>query len=1314
MNKNLISIILHPEIWINNEKYKTKVINKVIIESDYFYSKLDEDQQVKVNQIFGFVNFELTPSNASLLNEMMSLPLTFSKRLKHIDDKTTIIILRYLYMLMLSGYDLTSVVNNEKSETTGFKVVKETSTSNFGHNDLIIKGDVIFPPRKEPKPLICDKLRSGYINYYNDSYDNYDQSGGSYPSINNSEPIFDKLAEINSKNVDRVNDQKKFFELYRYGINKLNKPNDNDTPTFSISLFMPYSKIINPDYSDWILKYFQNHLKQIILTNYYFPDANYRTYLDWYMLNAFEKFSGNDDRLKVTKYISKFEHDDYENININNINNLLTKYYNNIKEYENYEFESGLCRILFYYDMACKTGSNKTGDFFVYKFKGPFIENVGNENECHISDGYIGQGVRYISTIQTKYTWNNIIINRPKHLIWRDAHTNSLGQNDYEWINTLYQISKNKNNKLFFVPSSIEYSPGWHDRVKCNVDKSNKLRSAIAGIIQFINFTDDNSIIPFNIYKQSIGMMFLLDNNNNLPLKIHRPYQCVGHMIKEISPGVKQKGIIVSDYEYGIEEYAFSSFFRIEYFRINSIYYNHHFIGRVFNKESYKNPNNTLSNVEFLLFKYLFISKKINNDTIISVFDFINMIEELRNDITLKNDKALRLLLSIYPTKYLFNETIFSISKNRKESLRKMKFIEAEKIANEYIKDIDINLASLNKINISCRLSALNNALEWCTYPYLGNVITDIECNPDDYLSGFYYDKQPSLISGFLRSPKDLEYVINVLENNKLKLKLNISNYKLNKENDNLQKVIQNGIDDNNNGHIKSALQNIILMYGEVDKQLGGITEGEKIANIVSFINPKGTNATQSNVWVPLIWKSLNYAGYDVPPEYFINLKLNNDEDHRIFNENVIKLSKLNGWAEYAIDILISNTEKYSKSDNSFESQKVIDESKKYKNKNHGDLSPYKMDTYNTPNINFIKLIQQNDRSFINNSITNLFSKYKINDKDIPTLQFIYDSTFSPIYQALSWKLLECIMEKTGTQDKFIFNDSGNVLAFYEYGVPQYPFDDDIDIGFITDKDYNDYRKFMKDCINNGFDIFVFEKITPDVKYISGNSRWYKPENALRIDLTSINQVDKYNPDNIWFIKVKMSYPKFIETSNKLGLSRFKLNEGESNVEAIPWVDVFPWFKEDSSSTEYKIQFADWHNFNPLSVALTTPPINAYGLQIKHPDNLLTLVKNKYNKGPEEKKNDRNWNQYKTGGRIYNHTFNKTGPYKLEYKDIINFVDDYVNQHNIEIKRIMDSLNCNDMAGEVFKQPKLDLKGGTYKEKYLKYKAKYMALRKNI
>jgi hypothetical protein len=803
----------------------------------------------------------------------------FENKLTKLKDKKNNI--NFFDTIMTDKKVILNILDNEianyeeKIKLITFKIIKESHPTNYGHEDLIIMGDIIFPPRdpNHNQPNISNNQYGGQ--YYNSSNN----------IISSSENIFDKQTEINGKDVKPVKNQKDYFELYRYGIGELNKPND-DGVTFSIALFKPNSLLDATNGEGWMKRYFQNHLKQIILGNYFFPDSNYRTYLDYYMLAKFESFDGNDDRLKVTKYVDKFEHYDFEEYEYETINNLLINFYKEIKKYEDYQFENGLARILFYYDTACRSilnnGKyelrNKTGDFFVYKFKGPFLENIGKPNEGHITDGYIGQSLRYISTIQKSYTWNNINVNRPTHLVWRDAHANSLGYNDFKWISKLNSVCKNKKNKIFFLPSSLDYEAPWNDKALCKINNSEITRSAIAGIVQFTNFTDDENFIPFDIYKQSIGMIFLVDLKNELPLKNHRP------------KGGNDKRI---EYAYGIDEYALSAMFNIDYFMKNSIFLNHHWSWRVLNLYE---ENNIYTHCEFLLLRYMVDNKIIEKSTKLSKFDIIRLIENLRSNYSLKDNKALSLILAIYPTKYFYNQTIFSLSvENQCElcyrkwdaNLEKFKDVKGL-LENSNIDKInsfenilsnvptklkqfgELTLENLTKLNINCRSTAINNALEWCTRPYIEKNSELLSCNPEKYLSGFYFDNHPSDDIGFLRCPEDLEHVINVLEKNKLKIKLNKSSYKLHEEKLNFKLATSCNIN-TETGEINYDILNKILNYKDVKK-------------VLLNIDPK--------YYSQIIWRELNYAGYDVPPQYFANLPIDN-----------LMLNQI-GWIDHTIDIL--------------------------------------------------------------------------------------------------------------------------------------------------------------------------------------------------------------------------------------------------------------------------------------------------------------------------------------------------------------------------------------------------------------------------
>ena len=66
------------------------------------------------------------------------------------------------------------------------------------------------------------------------------------------------------------------------------------------------------------------------------------------------------------------------------------------------------------------------------------------------------------------------------------------------------------------------------------------------------------------------------------------------------------------EYAYGIDEYALSSMFNIDYFMKNSIFFNHHWLWRVLNIYE---DNNIYTHAEFLLLKFMvdncYLSNKI-------------------------------------------------------------------------------------------------------------------------------------------------------------------------------------------------------------------------------------------------------------------------------------------------------------------------------------------------------------------------------------------------------------------------------------------------------------------------------------------------------------------------------------------------------------------------------------------------------------------------------------------------------------------------------------------------------------------------------
>jgi hypothetical protein len=76
---------------------------------------------------------------------------------------------------------------------------------------------------------------------------------------------------------------------------------------------------------------------------------------------------------------------------------------------------------------------------------------------------------------------------------------------------------------------------------------------------------------------------------------------------------------------------------------------------------------------------------------------------------------------------------------------------------------------------------------------------------------------------------------------------------------------------------------------------------------LATQIRKNPTEIQASNIWCPLIWKSLFIAGYDIPPDYFSDTILPLHEDSIIeFNQLCDNLSQLNGWPIYALYCLLN------------------------------------------------------------------------------------------------------------------------------------------------------------------------------------------------------------------------------------------------------------------------------------------------------------------------------------------------------------------------------------------------------------------------
>lgn len=506
---------------------------------------------------------------------------------------------------------------------------------------------------------------------------------------------------------------------------------------------------------------------QLISFNNYFPNEAIRVYIDWYTLEHFKLI--NADKLVCGNLFKIFPSIYYEEEDVKNDVNESFKRFNQFIDSQNVKFNNAYEKFIYYFFIASKIynskdnditilNNNKHADFFVYKFTGPFIEKI-NSYDCHITNGYIGQLIRYICLRQTDYTYNTNITKRNKHYVWRDAHANQTALNDSLIIKMMNDKSKSSTTKIFnLIPSNHHYTAPWHSYAECPTDPDNLyVRSAIAGIVQMTNFRDEREWFDNLTYLQFIGIAFISNNKNDLASKKNRePFL---HIPEYGHNGIKK------EYNYGIEENLFNNIFILEKIKIYNIYYPDKFADQI---QPYADTEE--KKAALILFNY--IKNELEDN--FSMFEIKSNIEKLRNNKTgdTVKDKWLSYLLSIYPTKYFISSTIFNINfydrgsfndahlkKHSKEFLiNKIKALETiyrEDNFNNYSWDL------LNKIGLNCNTPIMNSSIEWCINPYLNNIS---ECPPDDFFSGFYNDNPKCIEYGLFRNPTELGKVINYLD----------------------------------------------------------------------------------------------------------------------------------------------------------------------------------------------------------------------------------------------------------------------------------------------------------------------------------------------------------------------------------------------------------------------------------------------------------------------------------------------------------------------------------------------------------------------
>ena len=72
MNSEILNLILNPSYYHKKISDNKQFINIIIFESNLIYEQLFEDTQARVDEIFGFINYEDRVSLFNMLNQIVS------------------------------------------------------------------------------------------------------------------------------------------------------------------------------------------------------------------------------------------------------------------------------------------------------------------------------------------------------------------------------------------------------------------------------------------------------------------------------------------------------------------------------------------------------------------------------------------------------------------------------------------------------------------------------------------------------------------------------------------------------------------------------------------------------------------------------------------------------------------------------------------------------------------------------------------------------------------------------------------------------------------------------------------------------------------------------------------------------------------------------------------------------------------------------------------------------------------------------------------------------------------------------------------
>jgi hypothetical protein len=757
----------------------------------------------------------------------------------------------YIELIKNENLKLITLIKNETVEENSsnfghdiIKILKETKNVDFTnetHNIMLEKEKEVLQFHAIFNVTGNDFIDDDFIDKsYNQSYNqNHNQSynqnqSRNYSQSNNQMGGMTNIIDINDDEyLDTTGDElKQYFVLKKicryYSEENKTFNYDANEPTLSLSLFMRPFCEENPP-KGWANKYVVQQLRAISLFKYFFPKGYVRVYIDKFLVEILKS-----DKLKIDIGDDFSKSNEYSEVCKKNVQIHLQKIYESFSSLELKQYSNTFQKIVELYDIVSRSYfendkndvnyslKNENGiTLFVYEFKNIYstkydvtVKKVGeNSNDGvsmipvfgtiikennetgkidgHIMQGSIGQLIRYISMAQKPYLHNGENIISPKILLFRDGHSNPMGQYDYEWTKGIIKLAQSEKKNIILMPSCATYSQPWHDII----DNAGNPLAPIAGQVTSCNFSENISHLNNNEFYKSVGSLFLLNPNKMSPVVL---------FLKKISHTSYVNG-------YGIDEFLLSPFYQIKSIVNRSIYRNFTFLNNFINIAYYdvitslKKTFNKEIIAYVVLTHYLIKVRELKkNET--DIFKIINAIESLRNYESLKKNKKFEkyareimkeynidvaikkfgLYLGLFPNKYhivptLFNQNNLHGMENAipekcidifyakiSSDFRTSKRFDNDKF-NSFIRYI---LNNPENFNIMCSDLIFMSPVDVHMMKYLTKTQTKTTkklCDKNYYISGFYDIAIQDVPLPILRNPQDLKYVYHkYMENGKI------------------------------------------------------------------------------------------------------------------------------------------------------------------------------------------------------------------------------------------------------------------------------------------------------------------------------------------------------------------------------------------------------------------------------------------------------------------------------------------------------------------------------------------------------------------